>query len=92
MGVRFFHKHGGLGKTGGSLKKRCVCVCVCVGGGGVSLIFTLTNPFQCYLSVCEVRLSKICLFIPFVPVFFVFHEKNFVLLNIIERYAASTSE
>ena len=36
----FFHKREGLVKGGGILKR-----------GGVSRIFILTNPFQCYLSL-----------------------------------------
>ena len=36
-GSVFFHKKGGVGKIGGSFKKK---------GGTLSLIFTLSNPFQ----------------------------------------------
>ena len=41
--IRFFHKMGGDGKTGGCIKK----------GGTLSLIFILTNLFQSYLSLSE---------------------------------------
>ena len=47
---------------------------------GVTLIFILTNPFQCYLSlsvwfVC-VCVCVFCLFTPFLSVLIVFHWKN----------------
>ena len=38
------HEKGGVGKIGGCLKKE-----------GVSLVFILTNPFQCYLSPCWIK-------------------------------------
>ena len=39
-----------------------------------------------YLSLCV-----LCQFIPFLSVFFVFHSRDLVLLNLIERCAISTS-
>ena len=39
-GSDFFHKNGRVGKIGGVVLKRWV-----------SLLFILTNPFQCYLSL-----------------------------------------
>ena len=59
----FSHKNERVGKIGGVVLKV----------GGVSLIFILTNPSQCYpyLSVCVFSL-----FIPFPSVLFVFHRKK----------------
>ena len=74
----FFHKKGGVGKTGVVLKK------------GVSLIFIPNHSNVIFL--CEVRLSVFCLFIPFVPVCLVFHGNNFILLNLINRCVTSTSQ
>ena len=66
------HKNGRIGKIGRVLffKK----------GRGISLIFILTNPFQCYLSpsiwcVCVC----VCVFTQFLSLLFVFHRKNPVL-------------
>ena len=67
-GSDFFHKNGRVGKIGGVVLKRWV-----------SLLFILTNPFQCYLSlsvwcvcvywgvrVCAcVCVCVFCLFTPF---------------------------
>ena len=53
--------------------------------GGVSRIFILTNPFQCYLfrsvsCLCVyVCVCVFCLFTPFLSELFVFHRKNLVL-------------
>ena len=41
----FSHKNGGVGKTVGNIGG------VFLKRGGLSLIFILTNPFQCYLSL-----------------------------------------
>ena len=49
-GSDFFHKNGVDGKKGGVVLKK-----------GISLIFILTNPFQCYLS-----LSNWCVCILFI--------------------------
>ena len=52
----------------------------------VSLIFILTNLFQCYHSPSVWCAGLFYLFIPFLSVFFVFHEKNLILLNLINIY------
>ena len=77
----FSHKKGEIGKVRGSFLKK----------GGVSLIFILTNPFQCYLSECLVCVCVwvwvwvyvcMCVFnllIPFLSVLLVFHRKIGVL-------------
>ena len=75
-------------------------------GGTLSLICILTNPFQSCLSLSElgcvslsewgcVSLSEWgCVFSLFASylLVFVLHEKNVVLLNLIDRYVASTSQ
>ena len=67
-GPIFFHKKWVVSKIGGYFKK-----------GGVSLIFILTSPFQCYLCVCVcVCVCVFCLFTLFLSVF-VFYWKNLVL-------------
>ena len=76
-----FQKRG-VGKIGRVVIKR-----------GVSLIFILTNPFQCYISlsvwfvcvrVCVcVCVCVFCLFTPFVSVLFMLH---LVFLHLINRY------
>ena len=58
----------------------------------VSLIFLLTNSFQCYLFECLVCICVFCLFTLFLSVLFVFQGKNLLLLNLISRYFTSTSE
>ena len=57
---------------------------------GVSLIFILINPFQCYLSLSV--WCVFCLFTPFLSVLFVFHRKNLVLHHLINRYMTFASE
>ena len=44
----------------------------CFIKGQVSLIYVLTNPFQCYLSECLVCMCVFCLFTPFSSVLLVF--------------------
>ena len=58
---------------------------------GVTLIFTLTNPFQSCLSVSE-WWCVFCLFTLHLSVLFVFHGKNLVLLNLIDRYVTSARQ
>ena len=75
-----FHKKGGVGEIGVLFLKK---------GGGVSLIFILTYPFQCYLSlsvwclvfdVCVcVCVCVFCLFTPFLSALFVFDIKSLVI-------------
>ena len=43
-------------------------------------------------SVFGVRVCVFCLFTPFPFVLFVFHGKNLLLLNLINKYLTSTSE
>ena len=67
-------------------KKKGVCkIGRVVVKRGVSIIFILTNPFQCYisLSVWCVCVCVFCLFTPFVSVLFMFH---IVFLHLINRY------
>ena len=59
------------------------------GGGVLSLIFILTNLFQSYLSLSD-WWCVFCLFMQYLSVFIVFHGKNLVLLNLINRSVAST--
>ena len=73
-------KKGGLGKIGGCSKK------------GVSLIFTITNPFLCYFSLECLACVCVCLFTPFLSVFVAFYRKNLVLLDLINRCITSTSK
>ena len=74
-------------KTGGVVLKKA---------GGVSFIFILTNPFQCYLSlsfwcVCMCVCMYVCgLFVYTTSVLTVFHRKNLVLQHLINRYMTST--
>ena len=68
-GTDFSHKKGGVSKVGWIVLKKLV-----------SLIFILTNPSQCYLSLsiwCYV--CVFCLFTPFLSVLFVFHRMNLIL-------------
>ena len=58
----------------------------------VLLIFILANLFQSYHSPSVWCTCLFCLFIPFLSVFFVFHRKNLILWNLINRYMISTSE
>ena len=58
----------------------------------VLLIFILANLFQSYHSPSVWCTCLFCLFIPFLSVFFVFHGKNLILLNLINRYMIFTSE
>ena len=59
----------------------------------LSLIFILTNPFQCYLWKCLMCMCLFCLFVQFLlSVLFVFHERNLLLLNRIIRSMTYTSE
>ena len=51
-GSDFSHKKGGIGKIGGCFKK-----------GGVSLVFILTDSFQCYLSL---SVCCVCVFVLFI--------------------------
>ena len=76
---KFSHKKGTVGKIRGVgyFKK-----------GGISLFHF--NPFQCYLSECLACMFS--LFTPFLSEFFVFHGKNLVLLNLINRYMTSANE
>ena len=76
----FYHKKGGFSKIG---------ICFRRGWGTLSLILILTNPFQSYLSLSELW-CVFCLFTPYLSVFFVFHEKNLILLNVINRYVTCT--
>ena len=92
-GVPIFHiEIGRVGKIGAFFKKKAE------GEGAVSLIFILTNPFQCYLSlsvwcVCVcVCVCVFCLFAPFISILFVFHRKNLVLHHLINRYMTFSGE
>ena len=49
-----------------------------------------SNPFQPYLSRSE-WWCVFCLFTPYLSVFLVFLRKNLILLNLIDKYATSTS-
>ena len=62
----FSNKKGDRFKTGGLLLKR----------GEVSLIFILTNPFQCYLSLSVWCVCMFCLFTPFLSIYFRFKERT----------------
>ena len=64
----FSHKKGGVGKIRFFLKK-----------GGVSLIFILTSPFQCYLFLSVWCVCVFCLFTPFLSVLLVYNRKNLIL-------------
>ena len=76
----FTIKREGLVKQGFVLEK---------GWGTLSLILIPTNPFQSYLSLSELW-RVFCLFTPYLSVFFVFHGKNLVLLNVINKYVTCT--
>ena len=67
----------GLEKQGHILKRRRGCI---------SLIFILTSPFQCYLTL---SVYFFCLFTTFLSVLFIFHRKNLVLKHLINRYGFS---
>ena len=56
----------------------------------MSLIFILTLSNVIFLWMGGVCLF--CLFKLYLSVFFVFHRKNLVLLNLINRYVTATSE
>ena len=79
-GSAFSHEKGGVGKIGVVLKKG-------------SIICFYTNSFQCYLSL-SVWCASVCFVYLhyFHRVFFVFHRKNLVLLNTINRYVTSIRE
>ena len=80
-GSDFPHKKGGVGKIGWVvLIKR------------ESLFFILNGLSQWYLSLSDSYMYVFCLFTAFLSVFFVFHEKKLVLLNLINKYMASASE
>ena len=55
----------------------------------LSLTFTLTNPFQCNLSLSK-WWCVFCLFTQYLSVF-LFHRKNLFLLNLINRYIKSVT-
>ena len=57
----------------------------------MSLFFILTNPFQYSIFDCLVSVCVFYLFTPFSSVLSVFHGKNLLLLNLINRYITSTS-
>ena len=60
---------------------------------GVSLIFILTNPFQCYLSLSVWCMFVFCLFTPFVAVYLCFKEPSLIVLqHLINRYMTFKSE
>ena len=60
--------------------------------GSLSLISILPNPFQCYFSLNEWSVCVFYLFTPYLSSFFVFHGENLVLLNLGNKYMASTSQ
>ena len=74
-GPDFSHEKGEVGKLGRVVLKK-----------GVSLIFILTKSFQYYLLECLAGVYVFCLFTPFPSVVFVFHGKNLLLFNLINRY------
>ena len=55
---------------------------------GCITVFKLTNPFQYYLSLSVSYACVLSLYTPFPLVFFAFHRKNLVLLNLILRYTS----
>ena len=80
-GSDFPHKKGGVGKIGWVVLIK-----------GESLFFILNGLSQWYLSLSDSYMYVFCLFTAFLSVFFVFHEKKLVLLNLINKYMASASE
>ena len=48
------------------------------------------NPFQSFLFQND-RWFVLCLLTPYLSIFYVFYEKNLMLLNLINRYVTSTS-
>ena len=80
-GSDFPHKKGGVGKIGWVVLIK-----------GESLFFILNGLSQWYLSLSDSYMYVFCLFTSFLSVFFVFHEKKLVLLNLINKYMASASE
>ena len=49
------------------------------------------NPFQSFLFQND-RWFVLCLLTPYLSIFYVFYEKNLMLLNLINRYVTSTSQ
>ena len=80
-GSDFPHKKGGVGKIGWVALIK-----------GESLFFILNGLSQWYLSLSDSYMYVFCLFTSFLSVFFVFHKKKLVLLNLINKYMASASE
>ena len=80
-GSDFPHKKGRVGKIGWVVLIK-----------GESLFFILNGLSQWYLSLSDSYMYVFCLFTSFLSVFFVFHKKKLVLLNLINKYMASASE
>ena len=78
-GSVFFHKKGGVGKIGVCFKKR--------GGGGLSHLFSH------WVTLSNGRVSSgLCFtYTPDLSVFFAFHGKNLLLLNLANRSATFTT-
>ena len=96
----FSHQEAGAGKIGKNITYfntnypfRVLSFCECLVFGVWCLVFGVC------LCVCVCACARVCmytcvfcLFTPFLSVLFVFHRKNLVLLNLINRYIISTSE
>ena len=90
----FIKKGGGGGGSYFSHKKKGVGkIKVIVFKVGGTTYFHINQPFPMLsFFACLVCLYVFCFFTPFLLVFFVYHRKKLVSLNLINRYVTSTSE